>query len=190
MSYCTYVNSLPALEQPEHRHYHDHKYGFPIDNDDELFGRLILEINQAGLSWTTILKKEANFRKAYSDFSITAIAAYNEADRQRLLSDAGIIRNRLKVNAAIHNAAVVLQLQQSHGSFKQWIEHHHPLSKAAWVKLFKRHFTFTGGEIVGEFLMSTGYLPGAHDKDCPIYSKAIQAGAAWWPSRRRYPDNA
>lgn len=184
MSYCTYVNTLPANEQPEHRHYHHHQYGFPIDSDDELFGRLILEINQAGLSWTTILKKEANFRQAYSGYSIRAIAAYGEADRQRLLNDSGIIRNRLKVDAAIYNASVVLQLQQSHGSFKQWIETYHPLAKEEWVKLFKKHFRFTGGEIVNEFLMSTGYLPGAHDEDCPVFQKAIKAGAAWFTGRR------
>ena len=183
MSYCTYVNTLPHNEQPEHRHYHNHQYGFPIDSDDELFGRLILEINQAGLSWTTILKKEANFRQAYSGYSIAAIAAYGEADRQRLLNDAGIIRNRLKVDAAIYNAGMVLQLQQSHGSFKQWIEAHLPLAKEEWVKLFKKHFRFTGGEIVNEFLMSTGYLPGAHDEDCPVFKKAVKAGAAWCTAR-------
>lgn len=184
MSYCTYVNTLPAQEQPEHRHYHNHQYGFPIDSDDELFGRLILEINQAGLSWTTILKKEANFRQAYSGYSIAAIAAYGEADRQRLLNDAGIIRNRLKVDAAIYNAGIVVQLQQSHGSFKKWIEAHHPLRKEEWVKLFKKHFRFTGGEIVNEFLMSTGYLPGAHDEDCPVFENALKAGAAWYSARR------
>jgi DNA-3-methyladenine glycosylase I len=133
-----------------------------------LFERLILEINQAGLSWITILKKADNFRKAYSNFKIERIAKYTEKDRARLLEDAGIIRNRLKVNAAIVNAQKILELQKEYGSFKKWLDKHHPLTKDEWTKLFKRTFIFTGGEIVNEFLMSTGYLPGAHTKDCPV----------------------
>src|ERR1044072_3054307 len=95
-----------------HKNYHDKQYGFPIHDDNELFCRLILEINQAGLSWDTILKKEKNFRKAYHNFEIAKVAKYKEKDRARLLNDAGIIRNRLKVDAAIHNANVILQLQK------------------------------------------------------------------------------
>lgn len=179
MSYCQFIAGLAVGDQPEHRHYHDHLYGFPIEGDNELFGRLLLEINQAGLSWTTILKKEPNFRKAYHQFDIQMIAAYGEADKARLLNDAGIIRNRLKVDAAIHNAQVVLLLQQQHGSFRQWIEHHHPLAKDEWVKLFKKHFRFTGGEIVNEFLMSTGYLPGAHDATCPVQLRILETRPPW-----------
>ncbi|MNT44434.1 DNA-3-methyladenine glycosylase 1 [compost metagenome] len=138
-----------------------------------------MEINQAGLSWETILKKEASFRAAYSNFNIAAIAAYTEADRERLLNDAGIIRNRLKVNAAIENAKTIQQLQKEFGSFEQWLEHHHPKTKEEWVKLFKKTFRFTGGEIVGEFLMSIGYLPGAHTESCLVHQKAVKAGALW-----------
>ena len=115
-----------------HVHYHDYEYGFPIESDDELFGRLLLEINQAGLSWTTILNKKENFRKAYSNFSIKKVANYNEDDRARLLSDAGIIRNKLKVNAAIENARTILDLQNEHGSFKAWLNLHHPKTKDEW----------------------------------------------------------
>jgi DNA-3-methyladenine glycosylase I len=168
-SYCDYVKDLPVNNV--HRIYHDTQYGFPIDDDNELFGRLILEINQAGLSWDTILKKQDNFRKAYSNFDIQAIANYKEKDIERLLNDAGIIRNKLKVNAAIHNAQQILRLQKTFGSFKAWLDHHYPLSKEEWVKLFKKTFKFTGGEITGEFLMSTGYLKGAHAPDCPILAK-------------------
>jgi DNA-3-methyladenine glycosylase I len=169
MSYCAYIQKGGTDETYLlHKKYHDTQYGFPIESDDELFGRLILEINQAGLSWTTILKKQDNFRKAYSKFSIKKIAYYGEKDRGRLLNDAGIIRNRLKVEAAIHNAQQILLLQKEHGSFKAWIEFHHPMDKAEWVKLFKKTFRFTGGEIVNEFLMSTGYLPGAHSAECNI----------------------
>ena len=84
-SYCAFVADKPLDEV--NRYYHDHDYGFPIESDDELFGRLILEINQAGLSWHTILVKQDNFRKAYSTFSINKVAAYKEKQRQRLLND-------------------------------------------------------------------------------------------------------
>ncbi len=178
MSYCQYVDSIRHSDPHNpHIEYHDRHYGFPIEDDNELFGRLILEINQAGLSWTTILKKQHHFREAYDGYNIDKIAAYGEADFNRLMEDAGIIRNRLKINAAIHNAQVIQALQKEHGSFKLWIEHHHPKTKPEWVKLFKKTFRFTGGEIVNEFLMSTGYLPGAHGHDCPIHAETLSAGA-------------
>ncbi len=167
-TYCDFVRTLPLTDL--HRIYHDTAYGFPIDSDDELFERLVLEINQAGLSWTTILKKQVNFKKAFDNFSIAKVAAYTEADRTRLLSDAGIIRNRLKVEAAIYNANVILTIKKEFGSFKKWLDLHASSSKDEWVRRFKKTFHFTGGEIVNEFLMSTGYLPGAHASSCPIYS--------------------
>lgn len=179
MSYCDYVNSLPRGEGNLHIDYHDRHYGFPIQDDNELFGRLILEINQAGLSWTTILKKQENFRKAYHNFDIKKVAEYNDKDRERLLQDSGIIRNRLKINAAIENAKVIVELQKEYGSFKNWLDQHHPLSKEQWVKLFRKHFRFTGSEIVNEFLLSTGYLPGAHDSGCPIYKRIKKLNPAW-----------
>ena len=162
-----------------HKPYHDLHYGFPIHDDNELFCRLVLEINQAGLSWTTILKKQESFRKAYHNFNIKKVAGYKEKDFNRLMNDAGVIRNRLKINAAIENAKTILGIQKEHGSFKKWIDKQHPLTKAEWVKVFKKTFRFTGGEIVNEFLQSTGYLPGAHDEDCGIYKKTIRAKAAW-----------
>ena len=162
-----------------HGPYHATQYGFPIANDDLLFERLVLEINQAGLSWLTILKKQAAFRTAYSDFAIAKVARYGDKQRERLLNDAGIIRNRLKVDAAIENAKRIIVLQKSHGSFAAWLAAHHPLTKAEWVKLFKRAFVFTGGEIVGEFLMSIGYLPGAHAEDCPVYKKITAKRPPW-----------
>ncbi len=180
MSYCQAIESMQAEDRKLlHKNYHDKRYGYPIHNDDELFGRLILEINQAGLSWETILKKEASFRNAYSNFSIKKIAAYSEKDRARLLGDAGIIRNKLKVNAAIENAKAILQLQQEFGSFENWLSHHHPKTKEEWVKLFKKTFKFTGGEIVGEFLMSIGYLPGAHIQACPIHKEVLKSKPMW-----------
>ncbi len=162
-----------------HKNYHDNRYGFPIHDDNELFGRLILEINQAGLSWETILKKEQSFRNAYSSFIIKEVAAYTEDDRERLLADAGIIRNKLKVNATIENAKTILLLQKEFGSFEKWLEHHHPKTKEEWVKLFKKTFRFTGGEIVNEFLMSIVYLRGSHDDNCPIYELILKQKPMW-----------
>ncbi|MEW6085101.1 MAG: DNA-3-methyladenine glycosylase I [Chloroflexota bacterium] len=180
-TYCDYVNSHP--EELFNKTYHDTQYGFPLDDDNLLFERLILEINQAGLSWITILKKAENFHKAYRGFNVAKVAKFGEKDRTRLLSDAGIIRNRLKVDAAIENAKRIQKLQKEYGSFKGWLDAHHPLTKEDWTKLFKKTFAFTGGEIVNEFLMSTGYLPGAHTKDCPVYKKVASLRPAWM--RRR-----
>jgi DNA-3-methyladenine glycosylase I len=162
-----------------HKVYHDVAYGFPIKDDNELFGRLIMEINQAGLSWETILKKENSFRKAYANFDIQKVSGYGEKDRKRLLNDASIIRNRLKIDAAIYNAKAILALQDQYGSFQKWLEMNHPLSKDGWVKLFKKTFHFTGGEIVNEFLMSIGYLRGAHGPSCTVYQKVLKKRPMW-----------
>lgn len=174
LTYCE-----ASTGHPFHGPYHDQEYGFPVGDDNRLFERLVLEINQAGLSWLTILKKKAAFQKAFDGFDVATVASYGESDRQRLLADAGIIRNRLKVNAAIENARTILQLQQSHGSFANWIEEQHPLPKEDWVKLFKKTFKFTGGEITGEFLMSIGYLPGAHHEDCPVFHEIASLNPPW-----------
>ena len=159
-----------------HKVYHDTQYGFPVHSDNELFGRLLLEINQAGLSWDTILNKQKNFKRAYADYDIKTIANFNDDDRKRLLNDVGIIRNRLKVDAAIYNAKVILELQKkkkTHGSFITWLDYHHPKTKKEWVQLFKKTFKFTGVEITKEFLMSSSYLKGAHSKECPIFKKSF-----------------
>jgi DNA-3-methyladenine glycosylase I len=171
MSYCTAIAKMKPKDYEVNKKYHDTAYGFTIEDDNELFCRLVLEINQAGLSWTTILHKEQNFRKAYHNFEIKKVAAYKEKDIERLLADTGIIRNKLKINAAIYNANIILQLQKQHGSFKNWLDAQTIKEKDAWVKLFKQTFKFTGGEITNEFLMSTGYLPGAHDDNCEIYKR-------------------
>jgi DNA-3-methyladenine glycosylase I len=169
-SYCDF-----AAGHPFHGPYHDQEYGFPVTDDDRLFERLVLEINQAGLSWLTILKKREHFRKAFDEFEIARVARFTDKRRAKLLADPGIIRNRMKVDAAIENAKRILALQQSHGSFAAWLEAHHPRSKEEWVKLFKKTFVFTGGEITGSFLMSIGLLPGAHDANCPIAAVIAQS---------------
>jgi len=180
MSYCSYIENAPAgAKRDLHKAYHDKLYGFPIHDDNELFGRLILEINQAGLSWEIILNKGPSFRKAYKNFDIKKVAKFSDDDRSRLMKDAGIIRNRLKINAAIENAKSILAIQKEYGSFENWLKANHPKTKEEWVKLFKKTFKFTGGEIVNEFLMSIGYLSGAHSKECPIYAKVLKKKPLW-----------
>ena len=168
-----------APGHPLHGPYHDHEYGFPQREEAVLFERLLLEINQAGLSWETMLRKRDGFRAAYSGFDVDRVARYGERDRARLLADPGIIRNRLKVEAAIHNARVIQQLRDTHGGFAAWLDAHHPLPKAEWVKLFKKTFRFTGGEITGEFLMSLGYLQGAHQPACPVNARIAALNPPW-----------
>jgi DNA-3-methyladenine glycosylase I len=172
-----YCDAAPG--HPFHGPYHESEYGFPLTDEGKLFERLVLEINQAGLSWLTILKKREGFRRAYAGFEVDRVAAFDEADRARLLADPAIIRNRLKVEAAIENARRIQALRHSHGGFAAWIQAHHPLEKPEWVTLFKRTFRFTGGEIVGEFLMSIGYLPGAHRPDCPVAKRLARLKPAW-----------
>ncbi|HEV8703278.1 MAG TPA: DNA-3-methyladenine glycosylase I [Candidatus Polarisedimenticolia bacterium] len=174
MSYCEV-----ATGHPFHGPYHDREYGFPLRDDVGLFERLVLEINQAGLSWLTILKKRAAFRAAYDRFDVDRVAAYGRREKARLLRDAGIIRNRLKIDAAIENARRIAALREEHGSFAEWLDAHHPLARPAWVKLFKETFRFTGGEITGEFLISTGYLPGAHAASCPVQGRILALDPPW-----------
>ena len=95
------------------------------------------------------------------------------------MNDAGIIRNRLKIEAAIHNAKKILEIQAEHGSFATWLDNLHPQTREEWVKIFKKNFRFTGGEIVNEFLVSSGYLPGAHIQTCPIYEKVLKKNPPW-----------
>ncbi|NIC05832.1 DNA-3-methyladenine glycosylase I [Billgrantia bachuensis] len=172
-----YCDTAPG--HPWHGPYHEDEYGFPVADDTALFERFVLEINQAGLSWLTVLKKREAFRRAFDGFDVDRVAAFGDADRERLLGDAGIIRNRLKVEAAIHNAGVIQELRDEYDSFAGWLDHHHPLPLTDWVKLFRRTFRFTGPEIVGEFLMSTGYLPGAHRDDCPVHRRILACSPAW-----------
>jgi DNA-3-methyladenine glycosylase I len=180
VSYCR-----AARGHPFHGPYHDREYGFPIRGDAALLERLALEINQAGLSWLTILKKRDAFRRAFEGFDPDVVARYGTRQRARLMRDAGIIRNRLKIRAVVENARRIRALRDSHGSFARWLDAHHPLGPADWQKLFRETFVFTGGEIVGEFLKSTGYLPGAHARSCPIYPRVVAKRPPWTKAGRR-----
>ena len=173
MTYCEYLNTITGDALDLHKEYHDNHYGFPIDDDNLLFERLMFEINQAGLNWILILKKQHNFRKAFDNYDINKVANFGEVDFQRLMTDQGIIRNRMKINAAIENAKAIISISDEWGSFKNWLDANAGKinSLDEWTKLFKKTFRFTGAEIVNEFLMSTGYLPGAHSPDCPVYKK-------------------
>ena len=150
---------------------------------DFLIERLILEINQAGLSWLTILAKRPSFRAAFAEFEVDRVAAFGAPDLERLLADRAIVRNRLKIEAAIANAQTIQQLRRSHGSFAGWLDAHHPQPIDGWVRLFRKTFRFTGGQIVGEFLMSLGYLPGAHVPTCPRYDAIGLLQPPWMRSR-------
>ena len=174
-----------APGHPVHGPYHDREYGFPLKKEDALFERLALEINQAGLSWILILKRRPALRRAFDNFSVDKVARYGRPQINRLLKDEGVIRNRRKIEAVIENARRIRDIRTGYGSFAAWIEHHHPLGKADWVKLFKKTFVFTGGEVTNEFLMSIGYLPGAHHPGCPVYARIAVLGPAWMRSDTR-----
>lgn len=173
-SYCAV-----APGHPFHGPYHENEYGFPVRDDDRLFERLVLEINQAGLSWLTVLRKREAFVDAFAGFSIDRVARFDARHGAKLLRNATIIRNRLKIDAAVENAKRILTLRETHGSFAAWLDAHHPREKSEWVKLFRETFVFTGGEITGEFLLSTGYLPGAHAEDCPVYARVVRLRPPW-----------
>lgn len=184
-AYC-----LAAPGNPLHGPYHDEEYGFPSRDEAVLFERLALEINQAGLSWATILKKRPAFRAAFAGFDVDRVAAFGPQDVERLMADAGIIRNRLKIAAIIDNARRIQELRRDHGSFAAWLDANHPRSREEWVKLFKKNFRFTGGEIVGEFLMSLGYLGGAHEASCPVYARISALDPPWVAKDHNWPQTA
>ena len=179
MNYCDI-----APGHPIHGPYHDLEYGFPQTDDSILLERLALEINQAGLSWLLILRKRPALFAAFEGFEPKRVASYGDAERARLLGDAGIIRNRRKIDAVIGNAGTILELRAQFGSFADWLAANHPLSKDEWVKLFRNTFTFTGGEITGEFLMSIGYLPGSHTPECPVFARLAALRPPWMAADR------
>jgi DNA-3-methyladenine glycosylase I len=164
--------------------YHDDDWGVPCHDDIELFERLLLECFQAGLSWSTILRKRDNFRRAFEGFDPARIAAYGPDDFARLMADAGIVRNRLKVDGATKNARAYLAIQAEHGSFDHylwnWVDGQPlvnqptslaeipastPLSDAVSKDLKRRGFTFVGTTIIYAFLQSVGVVDD-HETSC------------------------
>ena len=165
MSYCE-----SSKGHPWHQPHHDHVHGFPVTSDQVLFERLVMEINQPGLSWLTILQKQDAFKEVFLNYDLTKIAAFNDSDIDRLLSNSQIVRNRKKIEAVIYNAGKLLDF----GTFKDWLDNYHPLPLNDWIKLFRQTSKFTGPSVTHEFLMSVGYLPGAHQTNCPIYERITE----------------
>lgn len=168
-----------APGHPVHGPYHDGEYGFPATDETVLFERLSLEIFQAGLSWLLVLNKRAALNRAFAGFVVDRVAGFGEDEVARLLADATIIRNRAKIRATVANAARIRALRAEAGSFAGWLAAHHPRPEAEWIKLFRKTFAFTGPEVVREFLMSIGYLPGAHSPDCPVYGRIAAHAPPW-----------
>lgn len=170
--------------------YHDTEWGVPVHDDHTLFEFLLLDNFQAGLSWRTILHKRENFRNAFHGFDPRKIDAYNDNDRERLLADAGIIRNRAKVNAAVTNAAAFLRVQEEFGSFDRYIWRFtdyqtlrnpgygtweevpvsSPESDAMSRDLKDRGFKFVGTTICYAYMQSIGMVDD-HLRNCFLYAR-------------------
>jgi DNA-3-methyladenine glycosylase I len=172
-----------AIGHLVHGPFHDDEHGVRPEGEAGLFERLLLEINQAGLSWEIVLRKREGLRAGYRNYEIDRVAAFGEADRARLRADPGVIRNRLKIEAAIANARVIQGMRLEYGSFGGWLDAHHPRELPEWTRLFRGTFSFVGGEIVREFLEGTGYLPGAHSEECPRYP-------GWMATRPRWTEGS
>ena len=190
MKRCDWVSP----DDPVYVAYHDQEWGVPVHDDRLLFEFLILEGMQAGLSWKTILNKRENFRKAFDDFEAQKIAVYGEDKVAALLNDAGIIRNRLKVNAAISNARSFLDVQKEFGSFDQYmwsfvggktihnswkrmdeIPAHTPESDALSKDLLRRGFKFVGSTIVYAHMQAIGMV-NDHTMGCFRYRELVELG--------------
>jgi DNA-3-methyladenine glycosylase I len=171
--------------------YHDNEWGVPLHDDVKIFEFMVLDAFQAGLSWLTILKKRENFRKAFDDYDLKKIAAYGEKDFDRLMNDAGIIRNRLKITATIENAKQYQKVQQEFGSFDAYIWHFTEgksvinkwtsikelpakteLSDRISKELLKRGFKFVGSTIIYAFMQAMGIV-NDHTTDCFRYNELV-----------------
>lgn len=160
-----------------YQHYHDYEWGVPLHDDQKLFEFLMLEGFQAGLSWITILRKREAFRDAFAQFDPIKVASFNEQDVERLMQNAGIVRNRLKINAAINNAKQFIAIQQEFGSFNQWIWQYvshqpiinhwqthadipiyTPLAETISRDLKKRGFKFVGPTVIYSHMQATGMV--------------------------------
>lgn len=179
-------------KDPLYKAYHDHEWGVPLHDDRLLFEFLILEGAQAGLSWLTILKKRENYRKAFHGFDYDRIAHYSETDVTRLLADAGIVRNRLKIRSAIKNAQGVLDIQEQYGSLASYLWRYvdgvpkqntwksmaelpanTELSDAMSKDLKKRGFNFVGSTICYAFMQAVGMV-NDHTTDCFRHKEIMQ----------------
>jgi DNA-3-methyladenine glycosylase I len=185
-----------ALKSQHEEHYHDHEWGVPVHDDRLLFEFLLLEGAQAGLSWSTILNKREGYRHAFDNFEVEKVACYDEHKVDQLLLNPGIIRNRLKVNAAITNARAFIKVQQEFGSFDDYIwrfvdgqpiqnswQHHHELPASTNLSdlisrdLKKRGFKFVGSVIIYAHMQATGMV-NDHTVACFRYEQIKQMAAS------------
>ena len=180
---------------PLYEDYHDNEWGRPMHDDNKLFEMLILEGAQAGLSWETVLKKRETYKKAFDGFDPEKVALYDDVKIEELMANEGIIRNRLKINAAIINARLFLEIQKQHGSFDKFIwsyvEHKPivghwekfedmplttPISDQISKDLKKMGFKFVGSTIIYSFLQATGMV-NDHLKPCFVYQESLKEGS-------------
>ena len=181
---CSWCGDLPIYID-----YHDNEWGRPVHDDRKLFEMLILEGAQAGLSWITVLKKRENYRKAFDNFDPNKVALYDEEKIQSLMENEGIIRNRLKINSAVINAKLFLEVAEKHGSFDKFIWSYvnykpitnhvkqiedllatTPLSDQISKDLKKMGFKFVGSTIIYSFMQATGMV-NDHLVDCFAYKE-------------------
>ncbi len=145
--------------------YHDNEWNFVVHSDIKLFEYLVLEIFQAGLSWNTILQKRENFRMGFDDFDYVKISKYDEKKIENLMTDKGIIRNRLKIRATINNAKVFIKIQKKYGSFNYFIWNLPKSVDVITKKLKTQGFKFIGITTIYSFMQAIGMIEG-HEKNC------------------------
>lgn len=171
------------MNNPRYVEYHDSEWGVPVNDDGKLFEMLLLESFQAGLSWECVLNKRDAFKEAFDNYDYSKMAEYDEAKAEQLRLNPGIIRNRLKIKAAINNARIFMQLQREFGSFDSYIRHFtngitvyeydkttSALSDAMSKDLNKRGMRFVGSTIIYSFLQAVGCI-NSHDPGCWLYRK-------------------
>jgi len=179
---CKWVN----LKSPVYVRYHDDEWGVPSYDDHYLFEMLLLESFQAGLSWSTILNKRENFRAAFDNFDVVKISRYDEAKQEELRENTGIVRNRLKINAAVNNAKIFIEIQREFGSFSAYIwgftagkiiknktgefRATSPLSDKISVDLKKRGMKFVGSTIIYSYLQAIGIVDD-HEPECFMFKR-------------------
>ena len=174
VSYCESSKKHEAL-----RRHHDFEHGRPERDSARLLEFLALEIFQAGLNWRLVLEKREALRQAFFHFAPARLAACGQREIRLWMANKDIIRNRLKLQAMIYNAQRVQNWKEGGGGFADWLERHHPQPPPEWVKIFRKQFRFVGPEIVREFLTGTGFLPGAHQPDCPRYAEILALHPPW-----------
>ncbi len=180
-------------EDETYQHYHDHEWGFPVDDDNRLFEKICLEGFQSGLSWLTVLRKRDNFRKVFTGFDFEKIALYKDADVERLVQDTGIIRHRGKINSTINNAKRAIELKQEFGTLAAYFwsyepsESEHPekitkenipakteFSTALSKDLKKRGWSFVGPTTCYAFMQAMG-LVNDHVESCDVREQVKEA---------------